>query len=191
MGRDCASERVPIALAEADQRTPGRRHQRRLTSPPLPSRGAHRQGLNGPAHPIKRLTSRLPPSQAMRASGSPAGLLPRSGACAGGEGRASSSTPCLKNALVALFLLEPLSRRPPRPTTSPKFAPWRLFRPWLSISIGRLRQGRPRSFSEARSNDLVRDRVTVRREPARKDTGSNLPSDPSRSLYVGSESRKT
>ena len=24
MGRDCASERVPIALAEADQRTPGR-----------------------------------------------------------------------------------------------------------------------------------------------------------------------
>ena len=30
MGLDCASERVPIALAEADQRTPGRRHQRRL-----------------------------------------------------------------------------------------------------------------------------------------------------------------
>ena len=40
MGRDCASERVPIALAEADQRTTSeRRHQRRLTSPPLPSRG--------------------------------------------------------------------------------------------------------------------------------------------------------
>ena len=31
MGRDCASELVPIALAEADQRTTsGRRHQRRL-----------------------------------------------------------------------------------------------------------------------------------------------------------------
>jgi hypothetical protein len=42
MGRDCASKRVPIALAEADQRTSGRGHQRRLTSPPLPSRGARR-----------------------------------------------------------------------------------------------------------------------------------------------------
>jgi hypothetical protein len=35
-------KRVPIALAEADQRTSGRGHQRRLTSPPLPSRGARR-----------------------------------------------------------------------------------------------------------------------------------------------------
>ena len=68
MGRDCPPKRVPIALVEADQRTSGRRHQRRLTSPPLPSRGARRQGLNGPAHPIRRLVSRLPPSQAgMRA----------------------------------------------------------------------------------------------------------------------------
>ena len=52
---------------------PGRRHQRRLTSPPLPSRGARRQGLNGPAHPIRRLMSRLRPSpagmRALRASG--------------------------------------------------------------------------------------------------------------------------
>jgi hypothetical protein len=45
MGRDSASESVPIALAEADQRTTsGRRHQRKLTPPPLPSRGARRQG---------------------------------------------------------------------------------------------------------------------------------------------------
>jgi hypothetical protein len=48
MGRDCVSERVPIALAEGRPEDPGRRHQRRLTSPPLLSRGAHRQGLNGP-----------------------------------------------------------------------------------------------------------------------------------------------
>ena len=78
MGRDCASERVPIALAEADQRTTsGRRHQRRLTSPPLPSRRARRQSLNGPAHPITRHVSRLPPSQAgmraLRASGASSG----------------------------------------------------------------------------------------------------------------------
>ena len=46
MGRACASERVPIALAEADQRTPGEG-----TSPPLPSRRARRQGLNGPCAP--------------------------------------------------------------------------------------------------------------------------------------------
>jgi hypothetical protein len=50
MGRDCASEHVPIALAEADQRTTAK-HQRRLTSPPLPSRRARRQSLNGPCAP--------------------------------------------------------------------------------------------------------------------------------------------
>ena len=48
MGRDCASERVPIALTEGRPEDPRGRHQRRLTSPPLPSRGARRQGLNGP-----------------------------------------------------------------------------------------------------------------------------------------------
>jgi hypothetical protein len=76
MGRDCASEHVPIALAEADQRTTAK-HQRRLTSPPLPSRRARRQSLNGPAHPITRHVSRLPPSQAgmraLRASGASSG----------------------------------------------------------------------------------------------------------------------
>jgi hypothetical protein len=40
-------KRVPIALAEADQRTSGRGHQRRLTSPPLPSRGARRSAETG------------------------------------------------------------------------------------------------------------------------------------------------
>src|SRR5271166_158768 len=39
MGRDCASERVPIALAEGRPEDSQARHQRRLTSPPLPSRG--------------------------------------------------------------------------------------------------------------------------------------------------------
>jgi hypothetical protein len=60
MGRDSASESVPIALAEADQRTTsGRRHQRKLTPPPLPSRGARRQGPKRPrAHPIRRLVRR-------------------------------------------------------------------------------------------------------------------------------------
>ena len=46
MGRDCASESVPITLAEADQRTTSeRRHQLRLTSPPLPSKGIPLSGL--------------------------------------------------------------------------------------------------------------------------------------------------
>jgi hypothetical protein len=33
MGRDCASERVPIALAEAEQRTPARAADVRQTRP--------------------------------------------------------------------------------------------------------------------------------------------------------------
>jgi hypothetical protein len=47
MGRDCAPKRVPIAMAEADQRTSGRRHQRRLTSPPLQLRGPRRSAETG------------------------------------------------------------------------------------------------------------------------------------------------
>ena len=67
MGRDCASERVAIALAEADQRTSGRGHQRRLTSPPLPSRGARRSAETG-KYPRCSRAGRRPsqPSQRVR-----------------------------------------------------------------------------------------------------------------------------
>jgi hypothetical protein len=61
MGRDCASKRVAIALAEADQRTSGRGHQRRLTSPPLPSRGARRSAETGKIQRCSRAGRR--PSQ--------------------------------------------------------------------------------------------------------------------------------
>jgi hypothetical protein len=47
--------------AEADQRTSGRRHQRRLTSPPLPSRGARRSTETGKIQRRSRASRR--PSQ--------------------------------------------------------------------------------------------------------------------------------
>jgi hypothetical protein len=113
---------------------PRRRHRRKLTSPPLPSSEARRLGLNGLAHPIRRLVSRLQPSRAemraLRASGPPAGLPSRSGAsswrplrpsksfdlrarsaCAGGGG-GRRSTPCLRKALVGGLAITPPSGGP-------------------------------------------------------------------------------
>jgi hypothetical protein len=51
MSRDCASERVPIALAEGRPEDPRARHERRLMLPPLPVEGSPQTGPERPRAP--------------------------------------------------------------------------------------------------------------------------------------------